>query len=267
MVADSLRWDERSRSSQVRALGMLEYMIVVGAENRPPMLDKKMYNSWQSCILLYLIGKENENLTIQEIKLPFRMVELLFNKFKEDRVRVLLVWEPREMLQVQEETTQLVKQGLLSVITAKVKRIWQGSVRSQKGQGILHDNLDAYDSDYDDISSAKAVLMANLLSYDSDVLSEKAQRIRPTLYDEIVISKKHDVTSVVDEEKTLILEEESRSKILAKQNEPISKEKKVNISPFDYNKLNKLAIDFGKHFVPQMQMSAEQAFWLPLSNP
>ncbi|GKE26113.1 integrase, catalytic region, zinc finger, CCHC-type containing protein, partial [Tanacetum coccineum] len=34
------------------------------------------------------------------------------------------------------------------------------------------DDLDAYDSNCDDISSAKAVLMANLLSCDSDVLSE-----------------------------------------------------------------------------------------------
>ncbi|GJV95508.1 hypothetical protein Tco_1547085 [Tanacetum coccineum] len=32
--------------------------------------------------------------------------------------------------------------------------------------------LDAYDSECDDISSAKAVLMANLSSYDSEVLSE-----------------------------------------------------------------------------------------------
>ncbi|GKG29458.1 hypothetical protein Tco_0416823, partial [Tanacetum coccineum] len=34
------------------------------------------------------------------------------------------------------------------------------------------EDLDAYDSDCDDISSAKAVLMANLSSYDSDVFSE-----------------------------------------------------------------------------------------------
>ncbi|GJX29223.1 hypothetical protein Tco_0237302 [Tanacetum coccineum] len=34
------------------------------------------------------------------------------------------------------------------------------------------DDLDAYDSDYDEISIAKAVLMANLSSYGSDVLSE-----------------------------------------------------------------------------------------------
>nr|GEW02724.1 hypothetical protein [Tanacetum cinerariifolium] len=34
------------------------------------------------------------------------------------------------------------------------------------------EDLNAYDSDCDDISSVKVVLMANLLSYDSDVLSE-----------------------------------------------------------------------------------------------
>ncbi|GKF95679.1 hypothetical protein Tco_0288414, partial [Tanacetum coccineum] len=34
------------------------------------------------------------------------------------------------------------------------------------------DDLDAYDSDYDEIATAKAVLMANLSSYRSDVLSD-----------------------------------------------------------------------------------------------
>ncbi|GKC83537.1 hypothetical protein Tco_1139254, partial [Tanacetum coccineum] len=34
------------------------------------------------------------------------------------------------------------------------------------------DGIDLYDSDCDDISTAKAVLMANLSSYDSDVLSD-----------------------------------------------------------------------------------------------
>ncbi|GJV27196.1 integrase, catalytic region, zinc finger, CCHC-type containing protein [Tanacetum coccineum] len=40
---------------------------------------------------------------------------------------------------------------------------------------------------------------------DSIVYKGKAQRIKPTLYDGSVISKKHDVISVVDEEETLIL--------------------------------------------------------------
>ncbi|GKA94643.1 hypothetical protein Tco_0816681, partial [Tanacetum coccineum] len=53
-----------------------------------------------------------------------------------------------------------------------------GVVDGQVAQIITHNaafqtnDLDAYDFDCDDISSAKAVLMANLSSYDSDVLSE-----------------------------------------------------------------------------------------------
>ncbi|GKC25628.1 hypothetical protein Tco_1027778 [Tanacetum coccineum] len=55
--------------------------------------------------------------------------------------------------------------------------------------------------------------------------------------------------------------------MLAKQNDPISKEKKINISPINYSELNKLSDDFGNRFVPQMQLSVKQAFWLLLSNP
>nr|GEY86757.1 hypothetical protein [Tanacetum cinerariifolium] len=54
--------------------------------------------------------------------------------------------------------------------------------------------------------------------------------------------------------------------MLAKQNDPISKEKKINISPINHSELNKLSEDFGKHFVSQKKLSAEQAFWLPILN-
>ncbi|GKC12516.1 hypothetical protein Tco_1009298 [Tanacetum coccineum] len=66
------------------------------------------------------------------------------------------------------------------------------------------EDLDAYDSDCDDVSNAKAVLMSNLSNYGSDVLLE---RIRPTLYDGSVISSQHAVIPVIDDEETLILEE------------------------------------------------------------
>ncbi|GKA55034.1 hypothetical protein Tco_0753983 [Tanacetum coccineum] len=104
------------------------------------------------------------------------------------------------------------------------------------------------------------------LGYQNPFYLKKAQRIKPTLCDGHVISKKHDETSVVDEEETLMLEEDSRSKMLAKQNDPISKEKKNNISPINYFELNKLAGDFGKRFVHQKELSAKQAFWLQFSN-
>ncbi|GKA22238.1 retrovirus-related pol polyprotein from transposon TNT 1-94 [Tanacetum coccineum] len=54
----------------------------------------------------------------------------------------------------------------------------------------------------------------------------------------------HVVISVIDDEKALILEEESRSKMLDKQNDPISIEKKIKISLIDYSKLNKIKEDF-----------------------
>ncbi|GJZ34520.1 retrovirus-related pol polyprotein from transposon TNT 1-94 [Tanacetum coccineum] len=54
------------------------------------------------------------------------------------------------------------------------------------------------------------------LGYQNPFYLKKAQRIKLTLYD----------GSVIDDEETLILEEVSRSKMLAKQNDPMSKEKK-----------------------------------------
>ncbi|GJZ04514.1 retrovirus-related pol polyprotein from transposon TNT 1-94 [Tanacetum coccineum] len=162
---------------------------------------------------------------------------------------------------------------------------WQDSAQSQRGKWMLHDpgvakglvtqtiitnnatyqvdDLDTYDSDCDDFSTAKAVLMANLASYGSNVLSE----IRPTLYDGSVIAKETNVISITDSEETLMLEEESRSKMLLKQSDPKVLEKKVNIKPINYAELNRLSEEFGKRFVPQQELSNEQVFQLQNSHP
>ncbi|GJT57802.1 hypothetical protein Tco_0992856 [Tanacetum coccineum] len=97
--------------------------------------------------------------------------------------------------------------------------------------------------------------------------TDKALRIKPTLYDGSVISSKHVACLVIDDEETLILEEVIRSKMLAKQNDPMSKEKKVNTTPINYVELNRLSEDFGKRFVPQQGLSDEQAFWLQTLHP
>ncbi|GJU76245.1 retrovirus-related pol polyprotein from transposon TNT 1-94 [Tanacetum coccineum] len=66
------------------------------------------------------------------------------------------------------------------------------------------------------------------LGYQNPFHLKKVQRIQPTLYDGNVIAKEHAVIFVIDDEETLILEEEN----------------------------------FGKRFVTQQELSAEQAFWL-----
>ncbi|GJW53303.1 retrovirus-related pol polyprotein from transposon TNT 1-94 [Tanacetum coccineum] len=159
------------------------------------------------------------------------------------------------------------------------------------------EDLDAYDSDCDDVSNAKAVLIANLSNYGFDMISE-VPHFEPYHTDmdnqsvhamqsfeqtpvidftdnEItsdsniipVISSQHVVIPVINDDETLILEEVSRSKMLAKQNDPMSKEKRVNTTPINYVELNRLSEDFGKCFVPQQEFSIEQAFWLQTSHP
>ncbi|GJS57600.1 hypothetical protein Tco_0652384 [Tanacetum coccineum] len=94
----------------------------------------------------------------------------------------------------------------------------------------------------------------------------KAQQIRPMLYDGSVIAKETNVISIADSEETLMLEEKSRSKMLLKQSDPIVLQTKFNIKPINYAKLNRLSKDFGKRFVPQQELSDEQAFRLQTSH-
>nr|GEV80790.1 hypothetical protein [Tanacetum cinerariifolium] len=45
-----------------------EHMIVDGAENHPPMLDKSIYNSWQSRMFLYIKVKKNGRMMLESIE-------------------------------------------------------------------------------------------------------------------------------------------------------------------------------------------------------
>ncbi|GJV94135.1 hypothetical protein Tco_1541948 [Tanacetum coccineum] len=268
-----------------------------------------------------------------------------------DKVKVILVLVIRVMLLVLGETMQVDRQGLLNATTVKVNDIWLGNALSLSDQGMQHDlgvpdgqavqtvipnnaafqneDLDTYDSDCDDISNAKAVLMANISNYGSNVILEvphsktylndmenqtvhamqdfeqtqvvdftdnkihsdsymisysqylqetqqsnvqdtnlqeqqdsmilsvieqmseqminhKSQRIKPTLYDGIVIFAKHVAMPVIDDEEKLILEEESRSKMSEKEKDPEAIKQNISHKPIDYEKLNRLSDDFGK---------------------
>ena len=104
------------------------------------------------------------------------------------------------------------------------------------------------------------------LGYQNPFYLRQARRKVPALYDGNTIENIHDALVVFDCEETLILAEESRLKMIAKQNDPDVIEKKVNTKHVDYVALNKLSEHFEKHFVPQKQLSTEQAFWLPVSQ-
>ncbi|GKC73443.1 hypothetical protein Tco_1119326 [Tanacetum coccineum] len=67
-----------------------------------------------------------------------------------------------------------------------------------------------------------------------------SQQLEPKLYDGNVI-KNTSAIVIPDSEETLMLAEESRSKMLLKQQDPMVLEKKVNTTPVDYAVLNQLS--------------------------
>ncbi|GKB36799.1 hypothetical protein Tco_0881741 [Tanacetum coccineum] len=47
---------------------LAEFMIVAGADNRPPMLDKPMYESWKGRMELYIQGKDHGCIILNSVK-------------------------------------------------------------------------------------------------------------------------------------------------------------------------------------------------------
>ncbi|GKD59858.1 hypothetical protein Tco_1297367, partial [Tanacetum coccineum] len=81
------------------------------------------------------------------------------------------------------------------------------------------------------------------LGFQNPFYLKKAQQLEPKLYDGNVI-KNTSAIVIPDSEETLMLAEESRSKMLLKQQDPMMLEKKVNTTPVDYAVLNQLSQDF-----------------------
>ncbi|GJW83973.1 hypothetical protein Tco_0157118 [Tanacetum coccineum] len=224
-------------------------MIIVGADNRPPMLDKSMYDLWKSQDGTTRTKKYEElsvtkklqadcdlkatNIVLQGLPSDVYAIVNHHKVAKEiwDRVKLLMqgtklsLQEREGKLYDEFDKFSFVKGLAVFVFTqgddpivclnkamvscqlppfktaglqcnkfkgAKdkvmlVKDTWLGNALSLRGQGTLHglrtkkcwlkhgnltEDLDAYDSNCDDVSNAKAVLMANLSKYGSDVISE-----------------------------------------------------------------------------------------------
>ncbi|GKD08586.1 hypothetical protein Tco_1188271 [Tanacetum coccineum] len=47
---------------------LAEYMILSGADNRPPMLDKDLYDSWKSRMELYMQNREHERMILESVE-------------------------------------------------------------------------------------------------------------------------------------------------------------------------------------------------------
>ncbi|GJS82534.1 retrovirus-related pol polyprotein from transposon TNT 1-94 [Tanacetum coccineum] len=92
---------------------LAEHIIVVGAENRPLMLDKSMYDSWASRILLFIKGKKHGRMMLDLI----HNGPLVYPTIEEDRqTRPMKYSELTEAQQLQDDcdvqATNIILHGL-----------------------------------------------------------------------------------------------------------------------------------------------------------
>nr|GEW69913.1 hypothetical protein [Tanacetum cinerariifolium] len=117
-------------------------------------------------------------LLIQGIKPLFKMVESLFSKFKEDKVKQKVV-----------KCYNCQGEGHIARQCTQPKRRRDASWFKENVLLVQAQAKDAYDSDCDDISSAKVFLMTNLSSCDLDVLSEDKANNESKIVDESLIAE------------------------------------------------------------------------------
>ncbi|GKA27715.1 retrovirus-related pol polyprotein from transposon TNT 1-94 [Tanacetum coccineum] len=173
---------------------LAEYMILSSADNRPPMLDKNLYDSWKSRMELYMQNSEHKRMILESVEHgPF-------------------IWPT-----VEENGVIRTKKYAELSAAKKFKLDWE----------ILQ-------VDRQELLNAKVKIMPRQCTSAKETkeCSRKAQRIKPTLYDGAVISKTHVAMHVIDDEEILILEEESRSKMFEKAKDPevIAKKGKIHIN-------------------------------------
>nr|GEW69599.1 hypothetical protein [Tanacetum cinerariifolium] len=180
------------------SLSLAENVIVARADNRPPVLDKTQYSSWASRMLLYIKGKENakelHGTNFDHLYAYLRQHEAYENEPPQasfppiDSRLVVPSFIPSDDLIASlnktiqgRHTLGYASSGARSNATGTgVNKYW-GTNTTYNGDTVIigqtsqeiptlaafqTDDLDAFDSDYDEAPSASAVIMAKLSSYD-----------------------------------------------------------------------------------------------------
>nr|GEX32291.1 retrovirus-related Pol polyprotein from transposon TNT 1-94 [Tanacetum cinerariifolium] len=276
--------------------------ILLGADNRPPMLEKYMYDSWKSRMELYMLNRQHGWMILESVENG----PLLWPTVEENGVTRLKKYSELSTTEAIQadcdvKATNIILQGLPPEVYALVsthkvaKELWeriqmlmQGtSLAKQERECKLYDEFDKFA--YRKRESLRDFyLRFSFLLNDMNIYNMKLEQFQvntkflntfPPEWSKFVTDVKlvRDLhTTNVDQlhaylgqyeyhanevRETLMLEDESRSKMLKKQNDPIMSEKKIITKPVDYAALNQLLKDFETRFVPQTELSAEQPFW------
>ncbi|GJX52211.1 hypothetical protein Tco_0280580, partial [Tanacetum coccineum] len=151
---------------------MVKAHLVVGFCAKTTHATSTMTPHWNDTLAILKCPQFNQTDEIQALMIEgMNESDQILDEPK--RLRNAAWFKDKEMLAEAQESDQILDEEQLASLADL------GILDSQAAQTTIlntadfqTEDLDAYDSDCDDVSNAKAVLMANLSNYGSDVISE-----------------------------------------------------------------------------------------------
>nr|GEZ06122.1 hypothetical protein [Tanacetum cinerariifolium] len=148
-------------------------VILLGTDNRPPMLEKDMYDSWKGIMELYMMNRQHGRMILESIQngpLIWPMIE----ENSVNRPRKYSELTPAKAIQADcdfmdkvlliqaQANGQILHEEDLAILAD------QGIAEGQATQTVVThnaayhaDDFDAYDSNFDEINMTKVALMTN----------------------------------------------------------------------------------------------------------
>nr|GEU57560.1 uncharacterized mitochondrial protein AtMg00810-like [Tanacetum cinerariifolium] len=327
---------------------LAEYMILSGAENHPPMLDKDLYDFWKSRMELYMQNREPERMILESVEHnPHIWPSIEENGVIRTKKYVELSAGEKIQADCDMKATNIILHGLPADIYSLMNHHRVAKDLWERVQLLMQDSsfaVPVFSLGDDPIACLNkamvfltAVASSRFPSTNNQLITSSNIRNQATIQDGRVIvqkfrgdkgkawykekamlAKAQEAGQILDEEQLAfladpripavvlmanisnygfdVISEEKANK--EQNNESITTEleryeervktfkQRLNIdlssrekmidSQMDYmikeklalkEKLNRLTDDFRKRFTPQQELSAEQAFWLRISNP
>ncbi|GJZ31090.1 hypothetical protein Tco_0576137 [Tanacetum coccineum] len=169
---------------------------------------------------------QNSNSSAQQDALILSVIEQLKPKLYKEQVKVLKEGQNVD-LRSNDNSSDTSAQSV------KIDRLKQTLSENLKVKESLMQTVTLLKNDFKKEESRNIDREIALEKRIKQLDNIKAQQLEPKLYDGNVI-KNTSAIVILDSEETLILAEESRSKMLLKQKDPMMLEKKVNTTPVDY---------------------------------
>nr|GEY89145.1 hypothetical protein [Tanacetum cinerariifolium] len=267
--------------------------ILSGVDNRPPILEKDMYDSWKSRMELYTLNRQCGRMILESFEngTPLTKQEREsklydeFDKFAYKKGESLLFQKGNDPI----DAINHMMSFLTAVVTSRYpptnNQLRTSSNPSQQATinngRVLHeeelefladpgiaetqstqyvvtnnaayqaDDLDAYDSDCDEINSAKIALMENLSHYGSDNLAEVHNQDNVSnnvIYQDVKATSTSEQSNILNQSETEITKKDFL-------------EQKVTLLKNNFQKEESRNIDRELALEKQNELSAKQAFW------